>query len=277
MSGRTVLVTGASSGIGEATARAFGRAGDRVVLVARRAERLQQLAAELPDCLVVPADLTRRDDIARIVEAAMARYGTIDVLVNNAGLGRYDWLERLPEEEIRAQVEVNLVAPILLTRAVLPVMQAQGRGVIINVGSVAGKIATPTMTIYNASKFGLEGFSEALRREVQPQGIHVCLVTPGPVAGTEFSVRRKPTPLRVTGPRWLRTNTGRVAEAIVGLADRPRPRRVLPWPYGAMIALNTLLPSVVDRLVLRVTRRSRGNILRGPRVDPGETGKREKE
>ncbi|MDI6771606.1 MAG: SDR family oxidoreductase [bacterium] len=273
MSGRTVIVTGASSGIGEATARAFGRAGDRVVLVARRAERLAQLAAEIHDSLVLPADVTRREDIARIVEAALARYGTIDVLVNNAGLGRYDWLESLTEDEILTQIEVNLVAPILLTRAVLPVMQAQGRGVIINVGSVAGKIATPTTTIYNASKFGLEGFSEALRREVRPGGIHVCVVTPGPVSGTEFSARRKPNPLRVKGPRWLRTNTVRVAEAIVGLADRPHPRRVLPWPYGAMIALNTVLPSVVDRLVLHLTRRRLRNIPRGPSVDQGECGK----
>jgi len=273
VSGRTVIVTGASSGIGEATARAFGRAGDRVVLVARRAERLRQLAAELGDCLVVPADLTRREDIARIVEAALARYGTIDVLVNNAGLGRYDWLERLPEDEIHTQIEVNLVAPILLTRAVLPVMRAQGRGVIINVGSVAGKIATPTTTIYNATKFGLEGFSEGLRREVRPKGIHVCVVAPGPVSGTEFSAHRKPTPLGVTGPRWLRTNTGTVAEAIVGLADRPRPRRVLPWPYWAMIALNTALPSVVDRLIFHMIRRRQGNIPRGPSVDQGERGK----
>lgn len=267
MSGRTVIVTGASSGIGEATARAFGSAGDRVVLAARRAERLHKLAIEIDDSLVVPADLTRREDIARIVEATLARYGTIDVLVNNAGLGRYDWLGRLPEDEILAQIEVNLIAPIFLTRAVLPVMQAQGRGVIINVSSVAGKIATPTTTIYNASKFGIEGFSEALRREVRPQGIHVCVVVPGPVSGTEFSARRKPNPIRVTGPRWLRTDTGRVARAIVGLADRPRPRRVLPWPFGAIIALNTVLPSAVDGMVHHLTRRRMGNIPRAPSVD----------
>lgn len=273
MSGRTVIVTGASSGIGEATARAFGRAGDRVVLVARRTERLRQLAAEIGDCLVVPADVTRREDIARIVGATLERYGTIDVLVNNAGLGRYDWLERLPEDEIMAQIEVNLVAPILLTRAVLPAMQAQGRGVIINVGSVAGKVATPTMAIYNASKFGLEGFSEALRREAWPKGIHVCVIAPGPVSGTEFSAHRRPTPLRVTGPRRLRTSTARVADAIVALADRPRPRRVMPWPYGAAIALNTVLPSVVDRLIFHVIRRRQGNTPHSPSVDQGERGK----
>ncbi|MBI3998662.1 MAG: SDR family oxidoreductase [Armatimonadetes bacterium] len=263
MSGRTVIVTGASSGIGEATARAFGRAGDRVVLAARRVERLQQLAAELPESLVVPADLTRSEDVARVASEALARYGRIDVLVNNAGLGKYDWLERLPEEDIRAEIAVNLIAPILLTRAVLPAMLAQRRGVVINIGSVAGKIATPTMSIYNATKFGLDGFSEALRREVGPQGVHVCVIYPGPVAGTEFGAKTaKGAGLTAAGSRWrrlpgLRTSTDRVARAIVDLADRPRPGRVVPGVYGVGIAINALLPSLVDLLISRVARRAR--------------------
>ena len=263
MSGRTVIVTGASSGIGEATARAFGQAGDRVVLAARRVDRLQQVAAALPDSLVVPADLTKSEDVARVAAEALARYGRIDVLVNNAGLGKYDWLERLPEEDIRTEIQVNMIAPILLTRAVLPAMQAQGRGVIINVASVAGKISTPTMSIYNATKFGLDGFSEALRREVGPQGIHVCVIYPGPVAGTELGAKRtKGAGRSMVSSRMkrlpgLQTNTGRVAQAIVRLADHPRPRKVIPGLYNVAIALNTLFPSLVDVLVSRAARRAR--------------------
>lgn len=257
MSGRTVIVTGASSGIGEATARAFGRAGDRVVLAARRTGRLAALAQALPDSLVVTADLTDPSDIARVVKAALERYGAIDVLVNNAGLGRYDWLERLPEEDILNEVRVNLIAPILLTRAVLPAMQARGRGVIINVCSVAGKVATPTTSIYNATKFGLDGFSEAMRRELAPQGIQVCVVYPGPVRGTEFGARRKRTGISVASPRRLRTDADTVARVIVGLADRPRPRRVLPGLYGAAIALNALWPWLVDRALTGAARRAR--------------------
>jgi hypothetical protein len=263
MSGRVVIVTGASSGIGEATARAFGRAGDRVALVARRVDRLQQTAAGLPDSLVVAADLSKGEDIARVTAEALARYGRIDVLVNNAGLGKYDWLERLHEEDIRTELQVNLLAPILLTRAVLPAMQAQGSGVIINVASVAGKISTPTMSIYNAAKFGLDGFSEALRREVRPQGIHVCVIYPGPVAGTEFGARRaRGAGLAAVSSRFrqlpgLRTDTDRVAHAIVALADRPRPRLVTPPVYRVMVAVNTLLPSLVDAIVARAARRAR--------------------
>lgn len=258
MAGRVVIITGASSGIGEATARAFGRAGDRVVLIARRVERLQQLAAELPGSLPVPADLTRSEDINRVVAETQHTFGRIDVLVNNAGRGGYDWLERLEGEDIRQEVALNLLAPILLTRSVLPGMQGQGRGVIINVGSAAGRIGAPTLSIYNATKFGLDGFSEALRREVGPQGIKVCVIYPGGVAGTEFGRAGKRVDLGVTTPAWLRLRVDQVAAAIVGLADRPRPRLVLPWVYHAAIALNTLLPSAVDRVMAPTVRRARG-------------------
>lgn len=256
MGGRTVIVTGASSGIGEATARAFGRAGDSVVLAARRVERLQQLAAELPDSLVVPADLTKGEDIARIVDRTLATYGKIDVLINNAGFSRYDWLERLSEDDIRAEVAVNLMAPILLTKAVLPAMQTRRRGVIINVGSVAGRIGAPTMGIYNTTKFGLDGFSDALRRELHPQGIRVCVVYPGGVAGTEFGRQLKRANLGTTTPSWLLVTAETVAREIVGLADRPRPRKVLPGIYSLAIVVNALAPAVVDSLTLRATRQA---------------------
>jgi len=254
MSGRVVVVTGASSGIGEATARAFGRAGDRVVLTARRAERLVQVAARLPEAHVIPADLTRSGDIMRLVRETLDRFGRIDVLVNNAGLGRYDWIERLTEDEIRQDLELNLIAPIVLARVVVPVMQAQRHGVIINVGSVAGRIAVPTMAIYNAAKFGLDGFSEALRRELLPQGIHVCILYLGGVAGTEFGQHRRVLP-GVSTPRWLQLTPERVARAIVDLADRPRGRRVLPALFRVAMAVNGLLPVLIDVVVTRVIRR----------------------
>lgn len=257
MSGRTVIVTGASSGIGEATARAFGRAGDRVVLAARRVDRLNQLAADLPDSLVVAADLTSAGDVDRVAQSTLSRYGTIDVLVNNAGVGRYGWLERLTEDDILAQIQVNLTAPILLARAVLPAMQAQRRGVIINVCSVAGRIATPTTSIYNTTKFGLDGFSEALRREVGPQGIHVCVIYPGPVAGTEFGDHSGRSTLTRIRPGWTRTTTERVATAVVDLADHPRARRVIPGFYGVAILLNAILPSLGDQVLMQVARRAR--------------------
>ena len=267
MSGKAVIVTGASSGIGAAVARAFGRAGDRVVLAARRLDRLQAIAETLPDALAVAADMSQVEDIGRVVSAASTRFGAVDVLVNNAGVGRYDWLERLTEEDIHEQICVNLTAPILMTRAVLPMMLARGRGVIINVSSVAGKIGTPTMSIYNATKFGLDGFSEALRREVGPMGVHVCVVYPGPVDGTELGRSRRPKNVglamasgRLRGLRWLRTDTERVAQAVVGLADRPRASLVVPAIYSVAITVNSMCPPFVDRLVSRTAKRLRQSV-----------------
>jgi len=256
MSRRVVVVTGASSGIGEATARAFGRAGDRVVLVARRAALLERLANDISDALVIPADLTQVDDLARVVDRTQAKFGDVEVLVNNAGAGRYDWLEQLSEDDIRTQIRLNLTAPILLTRAVLPMMLRRRSGVIINVGSVAGRIGAPTLSIYNATKFGLDGFTEALRREVGPQGISVCIIYPGPIAGTEFGQESRRASVGVRTPAVLRRTVEQAAAAIVDLADHPRPRKVLPGIYGAAIGLNALAPSLVDAVVARATRRA---------------------
>lgn len=258
MSGRVVIVTGASSGIGAATARAFGRAGDRVVITGRRAERLQALASELPDTVVVPADLTEPGSVAKVVDAAVGRYGTVDVLVNNAGTARcYDWLERVAEGDIRAEIEVNLVVPVLLARAVLPLMQARGRGVIVNVASVAGKVGAPTTSIYNTAKFGLDGFTQALRREVLSQGVQVCIIYPGPTSGTEFGRHRSPNRMRIGRPAFMSTTAEAVADAIVGLADRPRARRVIPPLFAPIIAVNSVWPALVDRIVVRAARRAR--------------------
>lgn len=256
MSGRVVIVTGASSGIGEATARAFGARGDRVVLVARREDRLRQLAASLPDSLPIPADLTKPEEPFRIVDAVAARYGQIDVLVNNAGLGHYNWTDTLDVEDVRAEVAVNLIAPILMARAAVPLMLRRGRGVMINVSSIAGLIATPTTAVYNATKFGLRGLTEAFRRELGPQGIAVCGIYPATVEGTEFRRDRRPA----TGylmPKWLRISTQKVAAAIVALADRPRPFVVLPQVFRIVVVINTLAPGLIDRLAARMVRRTR--------------------
>ncbi|MEX0765808.1 MAG: SDR family NAD(P)-dependent oxidoreductase [bacterium] len=255
MTGRTVIVTGASSGIGEATARAFGRAGDRVVLTARRVDRLQRLASELPESLVVQADLTKPGAVDRLVGETLNRYQTIEVLVNNAGIGQYNWIEQLTEEEIQTEVTLNLIAPILLARAVLPSMLAQRRGVIINVSSVAGRIGTPTMAIYCATKSGLHGAGEALYRELRPRGVHVCTIYPGGVRGTESGKRKRVSLME--SPEWLRLSTEQVAAEIVALADRPRPRRIVPWFFSPVVALNNLLPGLVDAITMRAARRGR--------------------
>jgi NADP-dependent 3-hydroxy acid dehydrogenase YdfG len=253
ISGKVVIVTGASSGIGEATARAFGRAGARLVLAARRLDRLQALAGEIQaqgtgaEALPVAADLSCLADIQQMIEAARDRFGRVDVLFNNAGFGRLDWLENLdPAKDIEAQFAVNVLGVVQTTRQVLPLMIAQKSGHIINMASVAGLVATPTYSIYAACKFAVRGFSEALRREVSPWGIRVSVVFPGGVAtefGAHAGIRRKTS---TSTPAWLRLTADDVAREVVGLVRQPRSTLVVPWLFRLSAYANEWLPWLVD-------------------------------
>jgi short-subunit dehydrogenase len=251
--GKVVIVTGASSGIGEATARQFGHEGAKVVLAARRVDRLEALAQEIhtmgtgAETLVVSADLSRLEDIQSLVGQTLDRFGRIDVLVNNAGFGRLDWLENLePIKDIEAQFDVNVLGVVQTTRQALPVMIQQRAGHIINMCSMAGLVATPTYTIYAACKHAVHGFSEALRREVKPWGIEVSMIYPGGVT-TEFAdhagIKRK---TQATTPKFLLLSAEDVGRAVVQLVRRPRAMWILPWLWSVTALLNKLFPSFVD-------------------------------
>jgi NADP-dependent 3-hydroxy acid dehydrogenase YdfG len=272
LKGKVVIITGASAGIGEAAAREFARSGARVALAARRAERLEALAGEIRagggEALAVPADLGRLADIQNLVQQTLARFGRVDVLFNNAGFGRLDWLEKLDPADIEALVAVNVLGVIQTARQVLPVMIRQRSGCIINMASVAGLIGTPTYSIYAASKFAVRGFSEALRREAAPWGIRVSVVCPGGVR-TEFAavarIRRK-TRLSTPGPLVLTPE--RVARVVVGLARHPRPPPVLvfPWLFRLPVWLNYSFPRLADWIIQRrFTIAERGEELRRSR------------
>lgn len=251
--GKVVIVTGASSGIGEATARKFGREGAKVVLAARRVDKLQSLAQEISgmgagaETLVVEADLSKLEDIKSLVMQTLEKFGRIDVLVNNAGFGRLDWLENLdPVKDIQAQIDVNVMGVIQTTRQVLPVMIKQRAGSIINMCSMAGLVGTPTYTIYAASKHAVHGFSEALRREVKPWGIDVSLIYPGGVV-TEFNqhagIKRK---TKTSTPKFMLLTAEQVAEAVVKLVRRPRRMLIVPRLWSVTVFMNKFIPGFVD-------------------------------
>ncbi len=262
---RVVVVTGASSGIGAATARLFGTRGWSVVLAARREERLLALAKEIQAtgsaALVVPTDVTQWEQIQRLAQRTWETFHRVDVLVNNAGLGRLNWLDELdPHNDIAVQIQVNLTGAIWVVRAFLPYFFRQGFGHIINVASVASYAAMPTYSVYAATKFGLRGFTEALRREVAPWGIQVSALYPGPVV-TEF-LDHASGPLQEHGytssPKRA-LSSEEVAETIWELARRPRRGRIVPWWFVPLLWMTTLLPGVVDRYTQRIVRRIRGN------------------
>ncbi|MGD2253497.1 MAG: SDR family NAD(P)-dependent oxidoreductase [Anaerolineales bacterium] len=258
LEGQVSLITGATAGIGEATARALARRGSALVLAARRQNLLEELAAELSsgntgvDALAIRLDVTDQDQVEAAVKAAMDHFGQIDVLVNNAGIGKLDWLERMdPERDIERQIDVNLMGVVRMAKAVLPHMQARRRGHIINMCSMAGLLATPTYSIYAASKFGVRGFSDALRREVYSWGIHVSAIYPSGVR-TDFAgeaVAKRRTGL--TTPRVLVLTKEDVAEAIVKLVFRPKRMLVLPRIFRLAVWLGQVWPGLIDWLVVR--------------------------
>ncbi len=249
-----ILITGASSGIGASTARFFGQSGYWVILAARRQERLNNLADEIHasggKALVVPTDLSRIGDIQALVDQSLEEFGQIDILFNNAGFGRLDWLENLdPLADIETQLQTNLYGTIQLTRAVLPHMITRRKGQIIMMGSLASLIGTPTYTIYAASKFGLRGFTQALRREINIYGIQVSAVYPGGVT-TEFDAHAKINrKTSTTTPPGLRLSSEQVAREVYKLSMHPRHSLVLPRVMWLVVWLNSLFPRLVDRMI----------------------------
>ncbi|MDA0181339.1 SDR family oxidoreductase [Solirubrobacter phytolaccae] len=180
------VITGASSGIGEATARALAADGYRVALLARRADRLQALADELGGAaLAIEADVTRRDSLVAAAERVQDTFGRVDVLVNNAGVMLLGPFSSEQRADYRQMIEVNLLGAITATEVFLEPLRADGGGDLINISSVAGRTARPTNGVYAATKWGINGWSESLRQELQPD-VRVTVIEPGAV-GTELT------------------------------------------------------------------------------------------
>ena len=259
-----IIVTGASSGIGAATARLFGSQGYRVVLAARRLDRLKELEGEIEflggEAISVETDVSAFKSLAALVDKTIKQYGQIDVLFNNAGFGRTKWLEEMdPEKDIAGQIEVNLTGLIQLTREVIPHMIQSRRGHVINMASLAGHVATPTYTVYAATKFAVRGFSDALRRELGVWGIDVSVIYPGGVAtefGSHTGAQRK---TGITTPAFLRLTPEDVAKAVYAVARRPRRGRILPGLSRLGVWFDYIFPGINDWLIERTfTRPERG-------------------
>ena len=246
-----ILITGASSGIGAASARLFARNGYRVILAARRLERLETLASEIRDsggeALAISTDVSHLDQIENMVRTALDAFGQIDVLLNNAGFGRMGNLQNFdPIKDIDLQLNVNLKGAIYATRAVLPHMIERRMGHIINMASIAGFIAPPRYSIYSASKFGLRGFTEGLRREVRKNGIRVSGIYPGGAA-TEFVQHTGLEPDRkFKTPKLLKLTADDVARTVFSVVKRPRRTVVIPRVMWVSVWLNGLFPGLVD-------------------------------
>ena len=245
---RTAVVTGASSGIGEAAAQRLARDGWRVLVVARREDRLEALAGSLPGTSALALDLTDDDAPERVRAAVEERFGgRLDLLVNNAGA---NWRARFGDEDggwanVKRVLELNLHAPIRLTEALLPLLRRSAPSSIVNVASVAGRVPYPRGGQYAAAKFGLAGWSESLRYEEEEHGVHVGVVFPGYVATEGF-----PQEQLVNRPatRWIVSKPEVVAQAILEAGPGGKPERYTPRPWVVPVVLRYVAPGLVRRI-----------------------------
>jgi uncharacterized protein len=247
------LITGASSGIGEATARRLAREpGARLVLVARREERLQALAREVGGATVIAADLTDPDAAARVGETVEREHGELHLLVNNAGARWQGEFGDTGWENVDRHMRVNFEAPVRLTEALLPLLRATAarpggqRVAIVNVASTSARVARPGTAAYSAAKFALAGWSDSLYGEERSRGVHVGLVLPGYVA-TEGFPAAELTARAAT--RWMVSTPDVVAEAIMDAGPGGHAERYVPRYYAVFAALRILVPRVVRRAV----------------------------
>jgi len=249
---RCALVTGASSGIGAATARLLVRSGYRVALLARRRELLEGLAAELgrDRTHVLVCDVTDAEALARAADELRAAFGRIDLLVNNAGAGYRARIEELDPALVRRTLETNVVGPLLVLRAALPLLEASARAVVVNIASVVGRRGIPGQAVYAASKAAVVSLGEALRVEWAAKRIAVCTLEPG-LTSTGF-FEAQPNPSGLPPPDLARADPAlRVAEAVLRLDRAPRPELSLRWKWRALALLSVLAPRCSDRLLAR--------------------------
>jgi NADP-dependent 3-hydroxy acid dehydrogenase YdfG len=245
LSGKAVAITGASSGIGEATALTLAKAGASVALGARRKDRIDELAARIEDeggtAVALEVDVSDEAAARGFVEAAHERLGRVDVLVNNAGVMLLGPVEQADSDDWRTMINVNLLGVLYCTHAALPIMLGQESGDIVNISSVAGRFARAGNAVYAATKFGVGAFSEGLRNEITERGVRVTLIEPGFV-DTELQSH----------------NTGEVLETLEAMREHLRdPLRAQDIANGILYAVSQPPNVSINEVLIRPTRQTR--------------------
>ena len=282
----TVVITGASSGIGRATARLFAEDGARLVLAGRDGDTLEAVARECRDrgavAIAVPTDVSSEADVQRLADAAVDRFGGIDVWVGNASLYSFGTFEQTPSEVFDRIIDVNLLGQVYGARAALGVFRRQGRGVLVSVASVYSRVTSPLVGPYITSKFGLLGFLEVLRMEVRREpGIHVCAVLPATIDTPihQHAANYTGRPVRPLPPV---TDPVRVARAIVRVSRKPRRLTQVGRVQSTAVLARVLAPAGYEALTAAAypaialkkgsVPSSAGNLFHADRAATGVTG-----
>jgi short-subunit dehydrogenase len=243
---KVVMITGASEGVGAALAAEFAVCGAKLALVARNEEGLRR-AADFANPLIIAGDITQEATRGRAVDATLERYGTIDVLINNAGIGMYQPSWEMPLDDARALFELNFFAPLALTQLVVPHMRERHSGMIVNVGSIAGKVVLPWLTIYSVTKYALGALTEGQRMELRRDGIQTMIVCPGYVK-TRFqqNVRAGVAPDKVLAARARAITAEQCAAAIRRGVERDARTVVTPRIGWLFVLAMRLFPTLVE-------------------------------
>jgi len=240
---KTVILTGGSEGVGAAAARLFAQAGANLMLVARNRKNLEAIAAELRDkarVAIFPMDVSDADACVDLVKKTLYEFGRIDVLVNNAGFHARGDAESVTADDLARTIDVNLRAPIVLMRLVLPHIRESGGGAIINVASLAGRTPVPGSAAYSASKFGLRAFTFSLAEEIRDSGIKLAVVSPGPIT-TQFILADIDTTSDLTFSQPL-SSAEEVGQAILDLCGNKQREQAMPAISGVLTTLSYLMP-----------------------------------
>jgi short-subunit dehydrogenase len=259
---RVIAITGASAGIGRASALRLARDGAAVAICARRADRLEEVAAEIVaaggQAWPMAADVTRAEDMDAFVARTVERFGRLDVMMCNAGFGIAGAIDDIAPDQMHKLMDINYNGTYHATRAALPVFRRQGSGHIIIVSSIVGKRGVPYMGAYSATKFAQVGLAECLRSELVGSGIHVSVVYPVSTETEFFDVMSRETGTAVTRASGPRQSVEVVAEAIARAIDRPIPEVYPHFKSRGLVILNALAPGFTDRVVKRFGRKPIG-------------------
>ena len=259
MSKRVIAITGASAGIGRATALRLARDGASVAICARRKERLDDAAAEIERvggrALPIVADVTREDEMNALVARTVERFGTLDEMMCNAGFGIAGAVDDITPEQMRKLVDINYMGTYYAIRAVMPIFRRQARGHVIVVSSIIGKRGVPYMGGYSATKFAQVGLAECLRSELAGTQIHVTVVYPVSTDTEFFDVMTRETGITVTRSGGPRQEVQLVANAIARAIERPVPEVFPHFKSRALVWANAVAPGFCDRIVHRFGRK----------------------
>ena len=253
INGKVVLITGASQGIGAACANEFRQRGARLSLTARSEDKLKAVGGA--DALITAGDITDPATRSTVVARTLERFGAIDILINNAGVGVYAPAWQAPQDETRAMFELNFFTPLAMMQLVVPHMRESGGGTLVNIGSIAGKMTLPWLTLYSATKFALGSLTDGLRMELADTGIRAMIVCPGYVqTGFQGNVLVGRPPEKLVRSKKFAITAEQCAKAVARGVERNKRTVVTPGVGWAFIAAARLFPSLVEAQMSKMNR-----------------------